>query len=98
MMQQMGFGLAIAVFMDATIIRSILVPATMRLLGNKNWYLPKWLEWLPKVGIGEGGSEEVQPAKKRGETVPPLVPVPVPVPVCIHEDNGRYYNPVIGRK
>jgi len=51
MMQQMGFGLAIAVFLDATIVRSILVPAGMRLLGNWNWYLPKWLEWLPKVDV-----------------------------------------------
>jgi RND superfamily putative drug exporter len=52
-MQQMGFGLAVAVFMDATIIRMALVPAVMRLLGTRNWYLPKWLRWIPKVGIGE---------------------------------------------
>ena len=52
-MQQMGFGLAVAVFMDATIIRMALVPAVMRLLGTRNWYLPKWLHWIPKVGIGE---------------------------------------------
>jgi RND superfamily putative drug exporter len=51
MMQQMGFGLAIAVFLDATIVRSILVPAGMRLLGEWNWYLPKWLQWLPKLDI-----------------------------------------------
>jgi RND superfamily putative drug exporter len=50
-LQQMGFGLAVAVFLDATVVRSILVPATMRLLGNLNWYLPSWLEWLPKVEI-----------------------------------------------
>ncbi|MEK7252818.1 MAG: MMPL family transporter [Actinomycetota bacterium] len=50
-MQQMGFGLAIAVFLDATIVRSILVPAGMRLLGEYNWYLPKWLEWLPEMDI-----------------------------------------------
>jgi RND superfamily putative drug exporter len=47
----MGFGLAVAVFLDATVVRSILVPATMRLLGDFNWYLPSWLEWLPKVEI-----------------------------------------------
>jgi RND superfamily putative drug exporter len=51
MMQQMGFGLAIAVFLDATIVRSILVPAGMRLLGDWNWYLPKWLQWLPQLDI-----------------------------------------------
>jgi putative drug exporter of the RND superfamily len=51
MLQQVGFGLAIAVLIDATIIRSILVPATMRLLGDWNWYLPKWLHWLPNVSV-----------------------------------------------
>ena len=50
-LQQMGFGLAVAVFLDATIVRSILVPATMRLLGDLNWYLPRWLEWLPQIHI-----------------------------------------------
>lgn len=50
-MQQMGFGLAIAVFLDATIIRSIMVPASMRLLGEWNWYLPKWLQWLPQLDV-----------------------------------------------
>ena len=47
----MGFGLAVAVFLDATIVRSVLVPAAMRLLGDRNWYLPRWLEWLPKVDV-----------------------------------------------
>ena len=50
-LQEMGFGLAVAVFMDATIVRSILVPSAMRLLGDRNWYLPKWLEWLPKIDV-----------------------------------------------
>ena len=48
MFQQMGFGLAIAVLIDATIVRSVLVPASMRMLGNANWYLPAWLGWLPE--------------------------------------------------
>jgi uncharacterized membrane protein YdfJ with MMPL/SSD domain len=47
MMQQMGFGLAVAVLIDATLIRAVLVPATMKLLGEWNWYLPTWLDWLP---------------------------------------------------
>jgi RND superfamily putative drug exporter len=51
MFQQMGFGLAAAVLIDATIVRSILVPSTMKLLGKRNWYLPKWLEWLPNVQV-----------------------------------------------
>ncbi len=50
-LQQMGFGLAVAVFMDATIVRSLLVPASMRLLGDWNWYLPRWLGWLPRVRV-----------------------------------------------
>jgi uncharacterized membrane protein YdfJ with MMPL/SSD domain len=49
MMQQMGFGLAIAVLIDATVIRAVLVPATMKLLGEWNWYLPRWLEWVPSL-------------------------------------------------
>lgn len=51
MLEQMGFGLAAAVFLDATIVRSILVPSTMRLLGDRNWYLPRWLQWLPNVDV-----------------------------------------------
>ena len=48
MFQQMGFGVAVALLIDATIIRSMLVPATMTLLGRWNWYLPSWLGWLPE--------------------------------------------------
>jgi RND superfamily putative drug exporter len=60
-LQQLGFGLAVAVILDATIIRSVLVPASMHLLGDLNWYLPKWLEWLPDIRV-EGGAAEGQPA------------------------------------
>lgn len=56
-LQQMGFGLAVAVFMDATIVRTLLVPSGMRLLGDWNWYLPRWLEWLPKLNV-EGREPE----------------------------------------
>jgi RND superfamily putative drug exporter len=49
MLKQMGIGLAAAVLIDATIIRAVLLPASMKLLGDWNWYLPKRLEWLPKV-------------------------------------------------
>jgi RND superfamily putative drug exporter len=51
MFQQMGFGIAIALLIDATIIRSVLLPAAMSLLGRWNWYLPSWLEWLPRIQI-----------------------------------------------
>ena len=59
---QFGFGMAVAILLDATIVRSVLVPSTMKLLGHRNWYLPRWLEWLPRVGVGEGGYEEARPA------------------------------------
>ena len=51
MFQQMGFGIAAALLIDATIIRSVLLPAAMRLLGGWSWYLPRWLEWLPRIQI-----------------------------------------------
>jgi RND superfamily putative drug exporter len=66
--QQMGFGLAVAVFLDATIVRTVLVPSLMAMLGNVNWYLPSWLNWLPDVRIE--GEPVVQP---RTEPVPELV-------------------------
>jgi uncharacterized membrane protein YdfJ with MMPL/SSD domain len=49
-LKQFGVGLAAAVLIDATIVRAVLLPATMKLLGDWNWYLPRWLEWLPKLG------------------------------------------------
>jgi uncharacterized membrane protein YdfJ with MMPL/SSD domain len=51
MFQQMGFGVAIALLLDATIVRLVLVPAAMELLGERNWYLPAWLRWLPDVHV-----------------------------------------------
>ena len=51
-MKEMGIGLAAAVLIDATIVRAVLLPATMKLLGEWNWYLPRWLEWLPRVEHG----------------------------------------------
>ena len=48
-MKEMGIGLAAAVLIDATIVRGVLLPATMKLLGRWNWYLPRWLEWLPRL-------------------------------------------------
>jgi RND superfamily putative drug exporter len=53
--QQMGFGVAVALLIDATLVRSVLLPASMKLLGEWNWYLPRWLEWLPQLEV-EGGS------------------------------------------
>ncbi|MCI0633195.1 MAG: MMPL family transporter [Actinobacteria bacterium] len=73
-LQQMGFGLAVAVFLDATIVRSVLVPSSMKLLGNLNWYLPKWLEWLPKLRV-EGREAELEPVR-----------IPEPEPVGVRDE------------
>lgn len=63
--QQMGFGLAVAVLLDATIVRTVLVPASMKLLGERNWYLPTWLEWIPNVSIeGAPTVESTEKAEK----------------------------------
>jgi putative drug exporter of the RND superfamily len=58
MFQQMGFGVAVALLIDATIIRSVVLPSAMRLLGDWNWYLPRWLAWLPRFQV-ESGSKDV---------------------------------------
>jgi uncharacterized membrane protein YdfJ with MMPL/SSD domain len=62
--KEMGIGLAAAVLIDATIVRAVLLPATMKLLGEWNWYLPRWLSWLPKLEHAD-------------ETEAPSVPVAV---------------------
>jgi uncharacterized membrane protein YdfJ with MMPL/SSD domain len=60
--KEMGFGLAVAVLIDATIVRGILLPASMKLLGDWNWYLPRWLEWLPKLQAEGAAPAPLQPA------------------------------------
>ena len=51
--KELGVALGVAVLIDATLVRAVLLPASMTLLGDWNWYLPRWLGWLPKIGIGE---------------------------------------------
>ncbi len=65
--QQVGFGLAVAVLLDATLVRSILVPATMEMLGSRNWYLPSWLSWLPDLRV-EPQEHEVHIVESRTDT------------------------------
>jgi putative drug exporter of the RND superfamily len=60
MMKQFGVGLATAVLIDATIVRGVLLPATMKLLGDWNWYLPRWLRWLPRIKL-EGAPSKPAP-------------------------------------
>jgi putative drug exporter of the RND superfamily len=61
--KQFGVGLATAILIDATIVRAVLLPATMKLLGDWNWYLPKWLQWLPRLERSESETApEIKPA------------------------------------
>ena len=53
----MGFGLGAAVLIDATIVRSILVPSVLKILGTRAWYLPSWLNWIPNISI-EGSTDK----------------------------------------
>jgi RND superfamily putative drug exporter len=69
-LKQMGFGLAVAILIDATIVRAVLLPATMKLLGDWNWYMPRWLEWLPNLSAEAGPRE----AEETPEAPPALTP------------------------
>jgi uncharacterized membrane protein YdfJ with MMPL/SSD domain len=71
--KQMGFGLAAAILIDSTVIRGVLLPAVMKLLGDWNWYLPRWLEWLPRL---EADEERVPREQVRGPR-PEATPAPV---------------------
>jgi RND superfamily putative drug exporter len=64
-MKQLGIGLGLAVLIDATVIRGVLLPATMKILGDRNWYMPRWLEWVPTL------APEAKPRRRRRT---PLVP------------------------
>jgi uncharacterized membrane protein YdfJ with MMPL/SSD domain len=74
--KELGVGLAAAILIDATIIRGVLLPAAMKLLGDWNWYLPSWLEWLPRIG-GEGAP----PRAPKEPPAPEIPEKPEPVPV-----------------
>jgi RND superfamily putative drug exporter len=71
----MGFGVGVALLIDATVIRTVLLPSAMILLGHRNWYLPRWLQWLPHVNI-EG---EPPPARPK---LAPLSVEPVQEPAA----------------
>jgi uncharacterized membrane protein YdfJ with MMPL/SSD domain len=66
MFKQIGVGLATAILLDATIVRAFLLPATMKLLGDWNWYMPRWLEWLPQLGGEAGPRSSTEPALEAG--------------------------------
>ncbi|GHF40929.1 membrane protein [Kitasatospora xanthocidica] len=74
-MKQMGVGLAVAVLIDATVIRAVLLPSVMTLLGERNWYLPRWLGWLPDLSHGES-----VPPLGAASTLPGQPGTPAPAP------------------
>ncbi|MEE8159638.1 MAG: MMPL family transporter, partial [Dehalococcoidia bacterium] len=65
--QQIGVGLGVAILIDATLIRAVLLPASMKLLGDWNWYMPTWLEWLPRVSAEGDRSVEVARGSADGD-------------------------------
>jgi RND superfamily putative drug exporter len=69
MFQQMGFGLGVAILVDATVVRVVLMPAVMELLGDRNWYLPRWLEWLPHLNVEGDTGTPPRVAKPKPATV-----------------------------
>jgi len=60
MFQQLGFGLAVAIAIDATVVRTVIVPSAMALLGSRSWYLPEWLEWLPRMSIEPASRPQIE--------------------------------------
>ena len=79
--KEMGLGLAVAVLIDATIIRGVLLPASMKLLGDWNWYLPRWLEWLPHVGAEGDAALPAMPPEPSSSEEPEADHEPRPAPV-----------------
>ncbi len=69
MFQQMGFGVAVALLLDATLIRMVIVPAVMTVLGPWNWYLPTWLHWLPELHVEGDPTPESAPAELRSHVL-----------------------------
>ena len=79
--KEMGLGLAAAVLIDATIIRGVLLPASMKLLGDWNWYLPRWLEWLPRVGAERDAAAPDDPDDPPAPDEPEPTDAPATTPV-----------------
>jgi RND superfamily putative drug exporter len=78
--KEMGFGLAAAVFVDATVVRTVLVPAAMRLMGRLNWWMPAWLDRaLPRIQLEEGDGAA------GGDDVPPQIDPAPPLPALTTE-------------
>jgi len=80
--KELGVGLAAAVLIDATIIRGVLLPASMKVLGDWNWYLPSWLEWLPRIGADrDAAPPPVEPGEPPAPDEPEATDEPRPEPL-----------------
>ena len=84
--KMLGVGLGFAIFIDATLVRGVLLPASMKLLGDRNWYLPSWLEWIPSLDHGDSVDEqprrgrEHRPRPRAGALRRLALPSPPPTP------------------
>ena len=83
--KMLGVGLAAAVLIDATIVRGVVLPAALALLGERAWYLPSWLSWLPGHGLAcesapARAAELPAPQGRHARKGPSVGPLPVPVP------------------
>jgi EmrB/QacA subfamily drug resistance transporter len=82
-MKQVGIGLAVAVLLDATIVRAVLLPTSMTLLGEWNWWLPRWLQWLPQLSVGEKPTTPSAPVDRERGDAKNRAPAAVDVPAHI---------------
>ncbi len=91
--KMMGVGLAAAILIDATIVRAVLVPSVMKLLGDRNWYLPRWLEWLPRVTAEPPAGPELPAGRRPSPELSPRPRHPVrakqPAPLARRHVFGR---------
>ena len=73
MLQQLGLGLAVAVLLDAFVVRTVIAPAMIALIGERFWWMPRWLEWLPRIGV-EGPAPEADGMTTASRSVPAHAP------------------------
>ena len=76
--QEMGFGVAVALILDATLIRLVILPSTLTLLGQRSWYLPRWLDWLPHLQADPPQTPAPAKPPAAAGTQPPARPGPAP--------------------
>ena len=91
--KELGVGQAVAVLLDATIVRIVLVPASMRLMGNLNWWMPRWLNWIPEISEGAEPEEQARPGYPAGLVSCPSCGARLPVRARFCGNCGRLLQP-----